>query len=134
MKGWGRRQKGGQGRGGGRGAEADGADDAAVVDVVNVGASGAADTGEAADTGLRRRGFDDAGWSGPAAGTAAAGDIGHRAPEAEGPARKSEAKYTQISFESFPGFSENLSRWGQLRGENGSVILEAGLASRVLRQ
>ena len=42
--------------------------------------------------------------------------------------KENEAKYSKNSFMAFPGSSESI--WG----ENGRVSLEAGLASRVLRQ
>ena len=42
--------------------------------------------------------------------------------------KETEAKYSKNSFMSFPGSSESI--WGV----NGRVSLEAGLASKVLRQ
>ena len=56
------------------------------------------------------------------------GHRGHEAPEAAGPARKCEAKYSTNSFMPFPGLSEPI--WG----EKVRVTLEMGLALKVLRQ
>ena len=69
------------------------------------------------------RGREPEGGAGPDGGVHGPRDIGRGRT-----CKENEAKYSKNSFMAFPGSSESI--WG----ENGRVSLEAGLASKVLRQ